>query len=676
MKGEATKQPRGPVRRPARKGESRRTLERMREDLELQNQSLRQAQFELELSRDHYVELFDTAPVCFVTLTPTGIIREINLPGIRLLSQHREHLAGWPFISFIASRDKKVFLTHLARCRENGDPMRPMSVELELKRLPDGKQTFIELVSIPTIEKVSRRFMLKNVFRDITDVKQMQGVHRWLAAIVESSDDAIIGKDLNSKIISCNHAASEFYGYAREELIGRSITILNPAGFEEEESKILQRLKSGTKFEHYETIRRRKDGSLVPVSLTISPIRDAQGRIVGASNIARDISQRKEYEKKLEESLERERAANHAKDDFLAALSHELRTPLSPVLLLASEGVRNREFPVEARSDFDTIRKNVELEARLIDDLLDLTRITKGRLVLNLKPTNVHAALQDAAATVRAEVSQKKIDLDLKLTADRDIVAGDSVRLRQVFWNVLKNAVKFTPQGGKIDVQTRILAGKKLIVEVSDTGIGMTADEIARVFGAFAQGNHHFGGLGLGLAISRALLDLHGGSIRAESAGKGRGALFSIELLLCDGAVQSERPVPPPPAPARKNAASVVRILLVEDHEPTRVSLAHLLVRRNYKVTPVASLSEARSEMKKEKFNLVISDIGLPDGTGYDLMAELRDAHLKAIALTGFGMEQDVDRSRAAGFSAHLTKPVRIEALDEALSVALTAKGA
>lgn len=672
MRGERAKQLRDREKIPA---PGQRAYPRPKyEDLELQNQSLRQAQLELELSRDHYVELFDTVPICCVTLTRSGIIREINLPGIRLLSYHH-HVVGWPFAEFVAEHDKRLFLAHLARCRDNNDPTRPMSVELQLAHRAAEKAVFIELVSIPAIDKLSRQTVLKTVFRDITELKQMREVHRWLAAIVESSHDAIIGKDLTSKIISCNRGACELFGYEREELIGKPITILSPPELAGAEREILEHLKRGQKIEHYETIRRRKDGTLVPVSLTISPIRDTYGKIIGASNIARDISERQKYQQKLVESLEREKAANQAKDDFLAALSHELRTPLSPVLLLASDGVRNPEFPPQVRMDLDTIRKNVELEARLIDDMLDLTRITKEKLTLNLKPSSVHTALQDAVGTVQAEISRKKIELTLNFSASKDVVAGDGVRLRQIFWNLLKNAVKFTPEGGKIAVETRLSAENKIIVDVSDTGIGMTPEEIEHVFGAFAQGKHHFGGLGLGLAISRALVKLHSGLIRADSPGKGHGSVFSIELPIADGEVKPEMTAPLA-APARKASASGVRILLVEDHEPTRVSLTHLLARRNYQVTPVASLSEARLEVKKAKFHLVISDIGLPDGNGYDLMAELSRAHLKGIALTGFGMEHDVDRSRAAGFAVHLTKPIRIEALDEALHMALAAKAA
>jgi signal transduction histidine kinase len=234
----------------------------------------------------------------------------------------------------------------------------------------------------------------------------------------------------------------------------------------------------------------------------------------------------------MERARDEALAASRAKDDFLAALSHELRTPLNPVLLLASEAVKNPHLPPEVRMDFDTIAKNVALEARLIDDLLDLTRMTRGHLVLHPYPVDIHAALQDAVATVQAELKQKQLQLSLSLEAELHTVRGDATRLLQVFWNILKNAVKFTPEGGKISVTTRACAASGILeVEIADTGIGMSPEEIDRIFNAFSQGDHaingdvhRFGGVGLGLAISRVLVELHQGQINASSAGRGHGA--------------------------------------------------------------------------------------------------------------------------------------------------------
>jgi CheY-like chemotaxis protein len=321
----------------------------------------------------------------------------------------------------------------------------------------------------------------------------------------------------------------------------------------------------------------------------------------------------------------------------------------------------------------------------LIDDLLDLTRIARGKLALELQPRDAHAILQDALATVRVELAEKQIGLKLNLAADRSVVLGDDVRLQQVFWNVLKNAVKFTPQGGQITIETRTRAESgHVTVEVTDTGIGMTTVELERAFDAFSQGDHaesggshRFGGIGLGLTISRMLVELQKGTIRASSAGRGYGSTFVIEFPLASTEEGKDDAAPvreiPPSVPLAREARGSARrrVLLVEDHEPTRATLALLLNRRSFDVVTAGCLAEARTLAEQGEFDLLISDIGLPDGSGYDLMTNLRDRRgLKGIALSGYGMEQDIARSQAAGFVAHLTKPVRVKSLESALAAA------
>ncbi|HEU6449208.1 MAG TPA: response regulator [Verrucomicrobiae bacterium] len=364
-------------------------------------------------------------------------------------------------------------------------------------------------------------------------------------------------------------------------------------------------------------------------------------------------------------------AASRAKDEFLAVLSHELRTPLNPVLLLASEMAVNQSLPAEIRADFNTIRKNVELEARLIDDLLDLTRITRGKVILEKQFLDAHKVLRDAIANVQADAEHKNIFLKVKLNAPEYAVLGDAVRLQQIFWNLLKNAIKFTASGG-VSVETANMNGK-LAIKISDTGIGMNTTEVANVFNAFAQtGNQHrFGGLGLGLAISQKLVEFHFGEIRAESEGPDKGSTFTVELPVVAAKINGhdvpELSSSAPKTDDKQNSA--IRILLVEDHEPTRSTLVYLLSRRKYAVTAAATLAEARKLAENQRFELVISDIGLPDGTGYDLMIELRKrSAVCGIALTGYGMEEDLARSQAAGFVVHLTKPVRIQSLENALA--------
>jgi len=379
----------------------------------------------------------------------------------------------------------------------------------------------------------------------------------------------------------------------------------------------------------------------------------------------------------LREARDAAERSGRAKDNFLAALSHELRTPLNPVLLLASEAAENQAFPAEARAQFQAIRRNVELEARLIDDLLDLTRITHGKLSLDIRRVDLHAILREALAAVEPEIAQKNLALRLELTPENTDVAVDPVRLQQVFWNVLKNAVKFTPAGGTVTVGTTVdPEAESLIVSIADTGIGLSAAELGRIFDAFSQGDHaqggahRFGGLGLGLTISKGLIHHHGGELRALSAGLGQGATFTIELPRAT-ADQLRADVPAESTTTGATGGPPLRrkVLLVEDHEASRLTLASLLRSRGYEVSSAASLAAARAIAAQVKFDLLISDIGLPDGSGLDLMKEMQgQGDVRGVALTGYGMEEDVERSRAAGFRVHLTKPILARSLDQALA--------
>ncbi|MGH8022345.1 MAG: PAS domain-containing sensor histidine kinase, partial [Limisphaerales bacterium] len=354
-------------------------------------------------------------------------------------------------------------------------------------------------------------------------------------ALVDSSDDAIAMKDLNGIIRTWNKGAERIFGYTAEEIVGKSVTQLFPPALLQEEPEILRRIRSGERIDHYETVRVHKDGHLLDVSLTVSPIINAQGRIIGASKIARDISERKRWEADLKRAHDEAAQANHAKDNFLATLSHELRTPLNPVLLLAGECAADRNLPPGLRANFDIIRRNIELEAHLIDDLLDLTRIRTGKLRVHKKHVNIHALLSDTISLFKTEFEQKQIRLRQNLADAEGVVSGDAVRLRQIFWNILKNAIKFTPRHGSITVESRARNGR-FFVTISDTGIGMTADELAMAFEPFKQGGHErdgrWGGLGLGLAISKKLIELHDGLITGASPGPDRGSTFTLQFPL------------------------------------------------------------------------------------------------------------------------------------------------
>lgn len=375
---------------------------------------------------------------------------------------------------------------------------------------------------------------------------------------------------------------------------------------------------------------------------------------------------------RAERRLAESEAANRAKDHFLAVLSHELRTPLTPVLTTVQLLERRTDLPADLREPLAMIRRNVELEARLIDDLLDLTRISRGKLDLHFQRVDVHELLAEVLEICGRDFEMKRITLTTDLAARRRFVDADPARLQQVFWNLVKNAVKFTPEGGRVHVRSREGADGVVQVQVIDSGAGIEPAVLPRIFEAFEQGGRDvtrlFGGLGLGLAISKALMDLHGGSITAESPGKGLGATFTIELT---GAREQTAARPPASAGTQASGRPELRILLVEDHADTREALSELLRLSGHHVEAAGSMATALAACESGRFDLIISDLGLPDGSGLDLMRQILarcPGGVKGICLTGYGMEEDLRRSEAAGFLAHLTKPVSLQELEAVMS--------
>jgi signal transduction histidine kinase len=376
-------------------------------------------------------------------------------------------------------------------------------------------------------------------------------------------------------------------------------------------------------------------------------------------------------------------SANAAKDQFLALLSHELRNPLSPVIAMVAALETHVADSAEVRQALDVIRRNVELEARLIDDLLDITRIAKGKLKLSLEPTSVNSVLQRALEICREEIAQKSIEIELYLNAPDHFVQGDPARLQQVFWNLIKNSVKFTDEGGRITLATSNPQPGQIEIDVSDTGIGIESDKLPRIFNAFEQGQssitRKFGGLGLGLAISKAMVLAHGGTISASSPGQNRGTKFTVRLgtIAEPAALDGESPpngAQPVLAPTAAGARPI-RLLVVDDHEDTCTGLKMILEKRGYDITVAYTADQATEKARREKFDLLISDIGLPDRSGYELMQEMRGRGVPGIALSGFGMETDINRARAAGFSEHLTKPINFERLEEVIQQLLGNNG-
>lgn len=358
--------------------------------------------------------------------------------------------------------------------------------------------------------------------------------------------------------------------------------------------------------------------------------------------------------------------ANAAKDRFLAMLSHELRTPLSPIVHAVTL-LEEIECPPAVREHIATIQRNVRLEARLIDDLLDLARIRNGKLRLELHPVDVHEALRQAIKTCQPDLSARRIRVAEKLEAPDPHVRGDFARLQQVFWNLLTNAAKFSPENSIIEVSTYVTEpGGRISVQIADQGIGIMPDKLDRIFDAFEQGAlHTHAGLGLGLAICKALVEMHSGVIAAHSDGPNCGSQFTVRL---PSALPSDQPNGE--SKHQFSPPEGLRLLVVEDHPDTLGTLTRLLTRRGYIVRTAASLAETLEVARAYEFDVLISDIGLPDGRGTELLDQFFAIHgwrPPAIAMSGFGMDDDVERSQQAGFSEHLTKPVEFSALQEAI---------
>jgi PAS domain S-box-containing protein len=494
-----------------------------------------------------------------------------------------------------------------------------------------------------------------------------------LAAIIESSDDAIVSKTLEGVITSWNKGAERIFGWTAPEVIGKPITIIIPADRQDEEPEILRRIRSGERVDHFETIRQTKSGELIDVSVTISPVRNETGTIIGVSKVARDITLQKRYHRDLleakraaDEAREAAEKANKAKDHFLSVLSHELRTPLTPVLAAVSLLERDATVPRELAEQISMIRRNIETEARLVDDLLDLTRIARGKIQLHYEIVDAHAVLRNAISMFHTDIEEKGLTVAASLKAKQYFVWADPGRFQQMVLNLLSNAIKFTPEDGTVTVRTSNENGT-IKIEVADTGVGIDPAVLPRLFRPFEQGElvvmRKSGGLGLGLSIVKSLVQMHKASISAASEGLGKGSVFTLRI---DTIRPQDHQTP-------QQAAGTVsshkyRVLLVEDHDDTRAVMTRLLASLGCIVTTASTVREAVEASERQTFDLLLSDIGLPDGSGLDVMKHVATkSQVMGIALSGFGQDEDLRRSREAGFVTHLTKPVSIQALQDVI---------
>jgi PAS domain S-box-containing protein len=562
-----------------------------------------------------------------------------------------------------------------------------------VNRKQDGT-LLTKFARVTSLEYEGKKYLVRiqgditeKVARDISEQKRAEVAQAYLAAIVESSDDAIFAKTLQGNITSWNKSAEKLFGYTAAEIIGLPITPVIPSDRQEEEVEILERLRRGERIEHFETVRVRKDGTPVDVSLTISPIKDSSGRIIGASNVTRDISERKRSEMEREELLMREKAAraeaqaaNRSKDEFILLVSHELRSPLNSILIY-SQMLRSSPNEAERISQAcEIIERSARTQLRLIEDLLDIARIAQGKLRLEKRPIDIVPVLTDALNIVRPMAEAKGIRLRAHYGQRSEIIIGDPVRLQQVIGNLLSNAIKFTPEGGRVELWLERSEGE-LCMWISDTGVGIDRTNLPYIFDRFRQadssGSHRQEGLGLGLALAKHLIELHGGAIEAASEGIGFGSTFTIRLPL---AWEAELSWAEPPALRTKGkiklpvAAMVegVRVLAVDDQQEAREVLAGFLSKCGAIVTTVSSGSEALSiladQPDMERPDVLICDIAMPGEDGYEVMKRVRmleaargikmSQRIPAIALTAMASREAWVCALSAGFNMHVAKPV------------------
>jgi PAS domain S-box-containing protein len=553
------------------------------------------------------------------------------------------------------------------------------SVEVEGKQLVVGNLNgnAVQNVLAPTIGRaLNFQTAMKTPVNESLHIQMA-----YLASIVDSSDDAIIGKDLSSIITSWNAGAERVFGYKAEEMIGQSILRLIPPARTGEEDKILSRIRAGDRIDHFETIRVRKDGGEIEVSVTVSAIKNENGEVVGASKIARDITLLKQIERERALMLEKERTlrekaekADRMKDEFLATLSHELRTPLSAVLGWVEILREVTPTAEELEEGLEVISRNTRAQAQLIEDLLDMNRVLMGKFRLDVQmvdlPKIVETVIRSAAPS--AEVKGLVIKSDIDPLAGP--VRGDATRLQQVVSNLLTNAIKFTPSGGRIDVGLVPVQGEAQLCVV-DTGIGIRSENIHTIFDRFTQvdssTSRRFSGLGLGLSIVKHLVELQGGTVRAESPGEGKGATFRVSLPIAsapsEGASQRNRSqissfVDTPFDWIQPNLSGR-SALIVEDDSDNAGVVRRLLEQCGATVEHASDGKSALEAFRAKTFDILISDIGMPEMDGFDLIRRIRalgkdcGGKIPAVALTAFSRPEDRKMAIISGFDVYLSKP-------------------
>jgi PAS domain S-box-containing protein len=618
----------------------------------------REAEAALSASEVRFRTIFNQAAVGIAVTDLRGRFIQANQKFVEVFGYSIEDLQQRTFLNLTHPSDLSAAQDSLRRLvsQESTD------LVLEKRCIRKDGATIWSLSTITLVkDPAGHPQHLIGIVEDITERKLAEEAQSRLVAVITSSDDAIISMNLDGVLLSWNGGAERMYGYTANEMIGRTTRALIPLDRLDEEPTILGRIRRGERIEHYETIRKRKDGEALNVSIAVSPIEDSRGKIIGASKITRDITQSKRIESELRETDRR-------KDEFLATLAHELRNPLAPIRQAARISESDAATEAQKRWSHSVISRQVQHMSLLLDDLLDISRITRGTLDLRLEDTELADILEAAVETARPIIDAKKHTFTIEAPDESVQFMADPLRLAQILSNLLTNAAKYTDPEGQI--QLRVVCDQEDIgFVVKDSGIGIPADALKNIFEMFSQlksaQDRSEGGLGIGLSLTKGLVDLHGGDIEARSAGPGLGSEFIVHLPRRKPKLAAE---PVMPSTNRERPVSR-RILLADDNRDAAESLAMLLEMDGHDVHVVHDGRAALSAFNVYKPEFALIDIGMPGLNGYEVARLIRQDALgqsiTLVAVTGWGQERDKDQALAAGFNHHFTKPVEPDRISE-----------
>lgn len=552
-----------------------------------------------------------------------------------------------------------------------------------------GEDNAVELLKRGATDYVSKQRLgrlapvLQRALREVEERRAREQAERQLREadlrfdrVVDALRDyAVILLAEDGRIRFWNRAARDVFGYEASEVLGQSAALLFPPQAQPQQAlqrELAQARSDGKASDDCWLLAR--GGRRLWAEGVVTALADDDGRPAGFCKLVRDGTERHRAAETLRAAKEEAERANRAKDRFLAVLSHELRTPLAPITTAVHVLEKAAQVEPRHRDLLPMIRRNVALEARLIDDLLDLTAIHAGKVSLHRARVDMHQLTRAVLAMVDETVQDKAIPVELRLEAPNPYADADQARMQQVLWNIIRNALKFTPRNGRIEIRTWNVDGEFLLA-CTDSGIGIAGEALPRIFSPFEQADSEvsrsYGGLGLGLAIAQGLMLQHGGRIRASSEGRGNGSTFTITLPVA--APPQDAQLPPGAQPIAP-PASRRRLLLVEDNEDAAAALALCLQEYGYEVQHVATCADALRTARTAAFDAVLTDLGLPDGSGIEVGRALAP-RLPVVALSGYGREQDRRRCAEAGFAAHLVKPADPAEVHATLSQVLSAPG-